>query len=64
MNILLLPDSNFKWVWNQLIHSLEDKYNAEIIVYAKYKSLVNYLEKNKINKNNKINFLIKDFMSK
>ena len=49
MNILCLPDSNFKWLWKKLIKTISTFPKFQLFIYSKSLSLASYLEGDKKN---------------
>jgi hypothetical protein len=59
MNILILPDSNFKWIWKKLVKTLTAIPNFRIYLYSRTTSLIQYL--NRKETNNTFHTFNKDF---
>jgi len=59
MNILIEPDSNFKWLWKKLIKTISTFPKFKLFLFSKSLSLISYLEGNK--KNNLIKSFNTDF---
>ena len=50
MNILILPDANFKWFWKKLIKTITAIPRFRIYLYSRTISLIQYLNSNETNK--------------